>query len=243
MKHHVVTSFSPAGEKLYGVRFVETFKKHWHPSVGLAVYYEGQGNAASGADDVDLLLTDPCRSFLARHRDNAAVAGRERYPGKKWKAGLTDYNFRFDAYKFARKVFAIAHAARHNTGKLFWVDADVETHADVPVALLNDLLPDHISLCYLARPGYHSECGFVGFNLDLPETRAFLAAFEEVYAEDGFFDHSEWHDSWIFDRVVERLKPSMKAIAHNNRGQPFADSVLKTCMSHFKGKRKDRRAA
>ena len=237
----VVTSWGPKGWKLYGQRFVETFTQYWPESVRLIVYHEGTGHCPPGVRGVDLLDTEPCKSFLSRHRDNRYVRGEVPYPGTVWKRNVEGRNFRFDAYKFARKVFAIAHAAHKRSGKLFWIDGDVATTARVPETVLHDLLPDDVSLCYLARPGYHSECGFVGYNLALPVTREFLAAFERLYAADEFFQWGEWHDSWLFDRLVERFDPPVKLIPHNHRGQPFDNSpALSPYMTHLKGKRKKR---
>lgn len=236
----VVTSFSPQGYDLYGRRFIETFLRFWPQHVPLLVYYEGAENCPAKCEGVDLLETEPCRSFLARHGDNEFVKGRKQYPGRFWKHALRDYNFRFDAYKFARKIFAISHAARRAQGKLFWIDADVVTRNRVPATLMDVLLPDDIALCYLPRPGYHSECGFVGYNLEVKPTRALIAAFEKLYAWDEFLGFDEWHDSYLFDRMVERFRPTTKLIAHNDRRQPFdAAPLLIPYMTHLKGPRKE----
>ena len=240
----VVTSFSANGWGEYGRRFAETFLQYWPQSVKLTAYYEGQWHAPEHVAGVDLLDTEPCKSFLERHRHDPVVSGRAMANGQKWKPGLSVYNFRYDAYKFARKVFAIAHAARQSSGKLFWVDADVETKAVVSEDLLHHLLPDGVSICHLARPGYHSECGFVGYNLEVEPTRQLIEEFERLYSNDEFFDWSEWHDSWLFDRLIEKHKPHTFAIPHNSRGQPFAAApLLSGVFTHHKGKKKDRLAS
>lgn len=240
MRYSVVTSFGPAGWDLYGKTFVETFHKFWPPQVRLLCAWEGQAPLPDLLG-FDLLNTEPARSFLDRHKDDPMIAGRVPHPkwpwGKKWK----DYNFKFDAYKFARKAFALTTAARCiEGGKLFWLDADVCTHAPVPISLLDDVLPDGVSLSYLARPDYtHSECGFIGLNLDRHETRMFLTAFEDTYASDEFLNLKTWHDSFVFDWLVAKYLPTTYHLRHTSRAQPFDRSILGRYMTHLKGPRKN----
>ena len=232
----VVTSFSPNGYALYGKTMLHTFRGYWPAEVEIVAYVEGQ--SLPGVNCVDLLQVEACRAFLDRHAHNKVVCGRHRRKGHHWKDGAIrgGYNFRFDAYKFARKVFAIADAAKTRTGRLYWVDADCETHARVDIREVLALLPDDVALCYLARPGYHSECGFVGYNLDAGG-RAFIEAFAGVFADDSFQRFSEWHDSYVFDRMIEELKPVTRPIPHTG-GTPVEGSALGRFMRHYKGKRK-----
>lgn len=240
MRYTVVTSFGPAGWELYGRDFVDTFKQYWPEPVNLICAWEGPSPRAD-LNGFDLLETEPTRSFLRRHRDNPAIAGKAPYPNRPWGKKWKDYNFKFDAYKFARKVFALNAAARYTEdGKLYWLDGDVRTFAPVGLKLLDDVLPDSASISYLPRPDYtHSECGFMGFNLDHLETRAFLAAFENCYATDTFLEEMEtWHDSFVFDRLIERYQPQVFHVKHTSRAQPFDHSVLGQYMTHLKGRRK-----
>jgi len=238
----VVTSFSPAGHAQYGGKFLRSFKGRWPQEVALKVYHEGPCPKDVGSGEgVDLLSTEPCASFLDRHRDNPVVHGRKPAPGHAWKdsAIKARQNFRYDAYKFARKVFAVAHAARGCGGKLFWLDADIQTHAVVPAAFLHEMLPDEAGICHIARPGYHSECGFIGYNLAHAETRRFLTDFEHVYAADLFLQYREWHDSYIFDRLLERSGVNTRQIPWTQKMTPVEHSPLGKYLIHFKGTRKD----
>lgn len=235
----VVTSFSPALYEQVGHRCVESFSRYWPSDAELICYWEKCSNGLLGYDLLDL---EPCKSFLQRHEGNPVVAGKKPRDGCVWgpKARAQGYNFKFDAYKFARKVFAVAHAARCvNKGRLFWLDADIVTNAPVTEDLLKELLPDSVSLCYLPRERYHSETGFVGYNLDRQETHSFLEAFESLYALDAFMQVPQWTDSYIFDWLVAHRKPAVKHIPHNSMSQPFDDSELGSFMTHLKGKRKE----
>lgn len=225
---HVVTSFSNRGYCDYGASFLETYQKYWETP--LLVYHEG-----CLCEGVNLLETEPCKSFVERHDGDLVICGKK--PDRQWKK-LGQYNYRFDAWKFSRKVFAIAHAARRvRRGTLFWVDADIVTHRRVSSAFLESLMPN-VDICHLDRPGYYSECGFVGYNLGSELTWRFIDEFESIYANDLFRPMEEWHDSWIFDRLIDRLKPKTYKIPHTDRGQPFDNSILGHYMTHYKGNRK-----
>ncbi len=238
----VVTSFSPKGFALVGREMVQTFKRFWPDTIPLVCAYEG-AKPYEVEHGFDLLRTEPCRSFLAEYTDNPLANGTKQAEGRYWKRPGTPYNFRFDAIKFARKVFAIEQAAWPVRGKLFWVDADVVTNAPVTADFLHQLLPDDAQVCCLRRPKTYSECGFVGYNLDRAPVRDMIAAFSQEFASGAFFQHAEWHDSWIFDRMLERFAVTPTSLKHNDPAQPFDASILRTCMVHHKGPRKHARKA
>jgi hypothetical protein len=242
LRYRVVTSFGPAGWELYGENFVKSYYRYWPSEIPLICAWEGQAPARH-INGFDLLECEPARAFIERHKDDPRISGKAEHPnwpwGQKWiKKG---YNYKFDALKFARKVFAIGAASRYmEQGKLFWIDADVRTHADVPAQLLEALLPDSASVCYLPRENWqHSECGFVGFNLDRIEARAFLTEFEDMYATDRFITECPcWHDSFVFDWLMEKRKPAACHIHNTSIAQPFDHSILGRYMTHLKGARK-----
>ncbi len=233
----VVTSCSAEGWAEYGETFVRSFQKHWPKGVHLYLISEDH----LPVPYTRLQESPAAEAFLARH-DTPRANGRKRIEtdhGWTPKKIAEGYNFRYDAFRFAKKVFAIEIAAqRKRTGKLFWVDADTETFAALPEVLLYDLLPDDAALCCLDRGTYHSECGFVGYNLDHPEGFDFIRAFAALYASDEVFQLQEWHDSWVFDWLRRDLKIPTAPIAHQSRHHPFVNSVLGRFMDHKKGARK-----
>jgi hypothetical protein len=104
---------------------------------------------------------------------------------------------------------------------------------------LGQILPDSIDICYLNRGNsYHSELGFVGYNLDRPEPREFIADYERQYSHDLFLQDDSWDDCHQFDYLVKRRKPQCHLIDHNSMAQPFDNSVLGKYMTHYKGARK-----
>lgn len=239
MKTVVVTSFSPSGYEQYGQRFISTFRQFWPKSVELLVYHEGQ----RGLNGVNLLELLSCQNFLQRHRFSDEVRGQALHRPRHWKGKCEreGYNFRYDAYRFCRKVFAVEHAATTHLGaRLFWVDADVVTFDFIPEWQLSAWLPEAIGLSYLGRPvHYHSECGFVGYNLSHEQVVRFIHDFANQYREDTFKQMDEWHDSFIFDRVRERHSgiPQLD-LSSGMSGHVFVQSSLGRYMDHLKGDRK-----
>lgn len=223
---NVVTSCSKQGWDEYGARFVETYIKHWPETIPLHVVSEDAINLPPEAEGKrislwSLWLSEKASAFHQRHADNPVAHGRRAaasHLGQHKQRIKNGYNFREDACKFAKKPFAIELVANAvQRGRLFWIDADVVTFSVVPESMLINLLPQHKALCCLDRPGYHSECGFVGYNLDHPLGRPFIREFANLYASDQVFDLSEWHDSWTFDWLRNRLHIPTQRIAHSSR--------------------------
>jgi hypothetical protein len=235
----VVTSFSQRGFDAYGSRFVETFRRHWPE--GVALYVVSEDMERDGI--LDLRQHQPAAEFMARHAQNLRVHGRvERTGDVAWspKKRTEGYNFRYDAFRFAKKVFAIEMVAKEHVshGRLFWIDADVLTFADVAAEMLERMLPGDKALSCLDRAPYHSECGFVGYNLDHDFGPMFIAEFAKLYATDAFVELKEWHDSWVFDWLRQTMKVPTFSIPHYSKSHPFVNSELGRYMDHCKGSRK-----
>lgn len=244
-RHAVVTGCPEAWWERFGLRFVESFIKHWPANVELHVCRDTDGR---GPDDGRvqyhnrLKYSEGLRDFQARHALNRQAAGLEQRKGRHWKpkALAEGYNWRYDALRFSNKVFSIEMVAGLvPRGRIYWLDADVVTFAAVDPAMLDRLLPEAFALSCLDRGQYHSECGFVGYNLDHPETVPFIEAFANLYAFDGVFDLAEWHDSWVFDWLRRARNVPAHCIPHYSRHQPFVNSELGACMDHMKGGGKD----
>jgi len=241
----VVTSCSARGWKLYGERFTSTFDAYWPPEVTLYVVSEDVLPISSRGRVIvqSLSASAQATSFLERHVADLWVHGNSATPrpagvAPAWR-DRAGYSFRYDAYKFCRKVFAIDLVAGiERSGKLLWVDADALTFAPVPLSLLTSVLPDTAALSYLARERYHPECGFVGYNLSHPECLPFIQAFARLYSSDDVFALGEWHDSWVFQWLVKHRRPAAHHIPHRSQGHPFINSELGLYMDHLKGKRK-----
>ena len=244
----MVTSCSAEGWKQYGARFVESFFKHWPQDVHLFLVSEDDlaNECAKHAAAPNLTFIDMRKAigiFVERFGADPVTTGRKQLPGQRgWSPAklARSYNFRYDAARFGLKTFAIYLAACEAcTGRLFWVDADVYTFAPVKQTLLGELLPDVFALSCLDRGvTYHSECGFVGYNLGHPDTLPFIKAFSALYESGDVMRLAEWHDSWVFDWLRRERRVSTYCIPHTSKKHPFVNSLLGTCLDHPKGDRK-----
>lgn len=240
----VVTSCSAAGWEKYGRRFLETFSQFWPTDVHLYFASEDALHLPSCRQPstfIDLNTDAAAVAFLQRNISNHAANGlrsslvpaiRDKYHG---------YNFRMDAFRFSKKVFAIKMAADLvPDGRLIWLDADVVTTDPIPHTFLQTLPPLGYAIAYLSRKPYHSECGFVGYDLDHAATRPFIKEFYNTYVTDAVFKLREWNDCFVFDHLRKVMAVPSYPIPHMSITHPFVHSVLGNYMDHLKGKRKER---
>ena len=129
---------------------------------------------------------------------------------------------------------------------MIWIDADTHTHSPVSLEWLATVCPQDSLASYLGRgENYHSECGWVAYNLEHPHTRQFIQDFVNMYISDDIFKLKEWHDSYIWDQVRKRYQTENKffnlnpiADSKGLAGHPFINSELGRFMDHMKGDRK-----
>jgi hypothetical protein len=246
MKYTVITTFHDEGLKQYGQRMIDTFEQHWPADVDLVVCAENCQPRVTRTNTrvYDLLdVSANCRAFVERHRNNPLAHGQAG-PPDVWNPKKA---FRWNAVRFAYKVFSVALCANNiSSGWMIWIDADTHTHSPVPLDWLAQVCPDTAMISYLGRgEKYHSECGWVAYNLDHPETRNFIADFVGMYNTDRIFEEREWHDSYIWDVVRRRYQPGNEFFNLNPSwqdkglaGHPFINSELGRYMDHVKGERK-----
>ena len=243
----VITSFNSGGLKSYGQRMINTFESLWPQEVDLIIYAEDCQPTTSRQNTriIDLLkASKDLRDFITRHHDNPMAHGR---------AGpLNTFNpkkaFRWDAVRFSYKVFSIAHAtSSFSDGWMIWLDADTHTHSPLTLPVLENLCPNNSMISYLGRgENYHSECGWVGYNLSHPSCQEFISTFVNMYRNDDIFNFPEWHDSYVWDQIRKRyqntnyfhnLTPT-NFMGRGVAGHPFINSKLGRYMDHVKGSRK-----
>lgn len=229
---------------------IDTFERFWPADVDLVVYAE-RCSPTHTKPNVKILDLEQCcpdmQAFKHRHRDNPRARGDAgpdgRYDDKK--------QFRWDAIRFCHKVYALDHAIKQATGDwLIWLDADSKTHSPVTHDLLAQVCDSATFASYLGRgEKYHSECGWIAYNLHHPCLQAFNQRLVGLYNSDELFNYAEWHDSYLWDTVrrefqsrgeiaLKNLNPL--ADSEGKAGHPFINSVLGTVMDHMKGNRKDR---
>jgi hypothetical protein len=250
MKYTVITTFHQEGLELYGQNMINTFEQHWPDSVDLIVYAENcePHTTKSNVQVIDLLAANKSlRKFLKRHINNPeANGGRGPHNQAIWSEKKS---FKWQAVRFCYKVFATQHAAEHiNTDWLIWLDADSHTHSRVNNEFLQKVCPQEHLISYLGRTDrYHSECGWVAYNMQNPLAIQYIQHFANMYETDAIFNYKEWHDSFIWDEVRKHFRDHKGATFYNLNpepdtkglaGHPFINSELGSVMDHKKGDRK-----
>ncbi len=237
----VVTSCSKQGFEQYGRKCIESFHEFWPKDINLYIVSEDDlppPSRLAGRDAcaVSLHQSVEWAKFREVHKTDLRVSKTQRHPNKQ---------FRYDAEKFCKKVFAVQLVERSTEAtRLIWLDADTVTHAPVPVTFLNTLPPDDLAIAYLDRGQYHSECGFVGYNLSYPGTGKFITECARMYSSGDVFGLKQWHDCEVFDHVRKKTGIMCYKIPYgNNPSHPFVHSQLGQYMDHLKGLRKARGAS
>jgi len=258
MRISVVTTFHKAGYEQYGQRMIQTFIKNWPTEVNLYVYTE------------DCQVYESAPNLIVRDLHNSSselVAFKEKWKNvPKANGDVSDdpvkrrrkdagKGFKWHAIRFAHKVYSIFHCAKNcDADILIWMDADTICHSPITRKELKRMVPADTDICYLGRKGKYSECGLYSLNLNSEQTKMFLMEFQRMYdkAEAGIFQLDEWHDSFVFDRVRERM-PFLKQLdwaAHLNdlrpapgmsagEGHPLINCEWGAWLDHLKGSRKN----
>jgi len=219
---------------------LESFERHWPKNVKLVVYYEGHDPQPGWKSTSEVQFHDDWMKAIYP------------FPLMEGRFGK-QYSIQYDARQ-CRKVFIEAHAVNEFGGKVFWMDSDVITHADVPSFFLDSVLPDDKLCAFLGRDGwFHTESGFIGFNANHPLCKRFFKIYVDILRSGMIFTQKGWHDCYAFDMARQviyqqtpELKPLFKDLAEDlPRGvmHPFISSVLGSVMDHRKGNRKDTRSS
>ena len=255
----VVTTFHQPGLEKYGQRFLDSFAERVDPAIKLLVYAEDctpqiQSSNITVFDAFKVL--PKLNDFKSKWANVPYANGNiENHPARK---GRKDWQkeFKWDAVRFANKVYAVFDACERSTDWVAWMDADTFVHNDWTYEQFSDLLPDDNWITYVGRgKGSQTwpECGFYGLNLNHPVCKEFLKEFERFYedAENGMFKLVEWHDSFIFGHILNLLKTYnpdvldysaemyLREAKSGGGGHPLINTKLGQWIDHLKGARKD----
>jgi len=247
MKYTVVTTFNESGYKQYGQRMIQTFLQNWPAEVTLVVYAEDCEVAETAANLVvhDIELVSALTTFKEVWRDVPRATGDVSSDPVRAQRKDAGKGFKWDAVRFAHKVYSIFHCARSiSTDWLIWMDGDTVCHSPISLADLDRMCPPDQDLCFLGRRNKYTECGLYAMNLARPSVKVFLQLFQRYYddAEGGIFTLAEWHDSFVFDVVrkqcvLNELDWSSHLIT--GEGHPLINSDWGAWLDHLKGARKD----
>jgi hypothetical protein len=244
-KFSVVTTFNNKGYQDYGQRMIETFLNTWPSDVSLLVYAENchVTQHAPNLMVIDLEKASPDLCTFKQQWQHVPMANgdvsTDPVRSKRRDAGK---GFKWDAVRFAHKVYAIFAAARYcKSDWLIWMDADMVCHSEITTEYLNRMISNDYDLCFLGRTGKYTECGLYAINIGSSTGRQFLKKFQELYDQGDIFALDEWHDSFVFDHVrslvpVRELNWS-EGIVHGE-GHPLINTSWGGYLDHLKGDRK-----
>ena len=247
MKYTVCTTFNAAGYTKYGRRMIQTFLQNWPTEVQLVVYAEDCAvqESAPNLQVLDLNTASPeLVAFKNTWRDVPKANGNVSTDPEKARRRDAGKGFKWDAVRFAHKVYAIFHCAKTvQTDWLLWMDADTVCHSPITVSEINQMCPSRVDLCFLGRKYKYTECGLYAMNLTSPATKVFLKKFQQAYdnAENGIFKLDEWHDSFVFDAVRQStslLELDWSGDLITGEGHPLINSKWGAYLDHLKGDRK-----
>jgi hypothetical protein len=252
----VVTTFHEAGLKSYAQRMINTFCENWPQEVKLYLYPEQCNPRVPDHGRIMLTSLDDVAELTAFKKQwhnvpkaNGDVS-TDPVRSKRKDAGK---GFKWDAVRFAHKVYAIFDCARTaDADILIWMDADTVCHSPITMLQLENLCPLSFDLGYLGREAKYSECGLYSLTLTSPIVKDFLKAFQQAYddAENGIFKLDEWHDSFVFDAVRKTVQLNelnwsehlydLRPGPRNSvgEGHPLINSEWGAYLDHLKGDRK-----
>ena len=151
------------------------------------------------------------------------------------------YNYNYDLFKFCRKVFAQAAAAKYALAEgydfLYWLDGDVRFKKDIPSELPEQLL--ELAFCgFLGRQGYHLEAGIVGWKVNHPLAEMFWDIYTRMYLDGSILSAKGFHDCWALEASLKQIKAPVRnwtPYFMGVNGQPMMVSPWAEYAFHLKG--------
>ena len=256
----VVTTFHPDGMRTYGQRFLDSFAQRVDKRIKLLCYVEDCMPVNPDPRQIEIIdarvALPKLNAFKAKWKDVPKANG---IPPAEIKARRPrDWNkkFKWDAVRFANKTYAVYDACTRSKDWCVWMDADTFVHSNWTYEQFKELLPETAYITYVGRgKGSQTwpECGFYGMNLNDGVCQDFLAEFERVYedADNGIFLLEEWHDSFVFGNIINRMKftsPNvldysaemyLREAKTGGGGHPLINTKLGKWIDHMKGDRKN----
>ena len=242
-----VTSFSEGGYHEYAKNMLESVVDKWNPKeFKLVAYYH----------DFDIESVSPPMADNIEYRNLNDVEEMLEYRERMkfhdgTEGGKMQYNWRLDAIKWCHKVYAMTDLAfeimeqdDHETW-MIWLDADTVTTKRLDVKQFKKWLPEKADLVHLGRTDAdYSETSFMGFNLGIHNTCSLLADLRGAYTIGEVVAYREWHDGFIFERLLNIYKAHGMVTNNLSEGvkglAAFAQSPLSEYFDHFKGNLKSK---
>ena len=244
-----VTSFNETLFENNSYKFLESIIDKWEPSIKLNCYTHNlklENYTIPNYQHITFSSLHDIEDYETFHNTFRKHNGTE---GK-----TIDYNWKLDALKWSNKVFALTEAAFNLTaehdlhpttthlGWLIWIDSDSYTLKRMTKKDILSLLPEGADVvCLECSEQEYNEGTFIAFNLKSRATIDLLGDFRGAYISGEIFNYREWHDSFIFTRLITLYKAhGLKVLnlgmnADTTNKTAFEQSPLSPMFLHFKG--------
>lgn len=225
-----VTTFSPEGYEKYAHKCVSSLSKHFPGKI--VAYVESDIPPAEKVEQRDFYSIPGVNEYLKR---------LERQPRADGNSA-NEYDYRYDAVKFCRKVFA-QDAVFDESDLVFWFDADCVIHSDIPESFLRGLM-DGVAVAFMGRgkindPFSYTETGWVGFNTKHEDFKKFRENYLPYFTTGRIFSQLKgWHDCIAFDHARNGVKGRNLSPNASGIGAVIQSTPLAKYMTHNKGNRK-----
>ena len=213
-----ITSFHPEKQP-YGLRCLKSLTEFFPGRI--VAYVEG---------DLEFPSVD-VRDFFSIAGASDYLKKVERVSGANGDTGR-GYDYRLDASKFCRKVFA-QDAVFGEDEYVFWFDADTVVLKPIPPQFLEGLVKEH-PFAYLGRKNY-TETGWLGFNTKHSQFGNFKSKYLSCFTSGRIFQQREWHDCIAFDLARQGIKGNDLSPKGEAMGHVLLKSVLAPYLEHCKG--------
>lgn len=255
----VVTTFHQGGLDLYAQRFLNSFAERVDKRIKLIAYAEDCEPQNPDPEQITILTQEAALPKLVKFKEQwkgipKANGDISQDPILSCRKD-SNKKFKWDAVRFANKVYAVFDACERSSDWCVWMDADTFVHSDWSYEQFLELLPSTSWITYVGRgKGSQTwpECGFYGMNLNNVVCQEFLQEFERMYndANGGIFQLAEWHDSFVFGHILENFKKTspnvldysaemyLREAKSGGGGHPLINSKLGQWIDHMKGDRK-----
>ena len=253
----VITSFSDKGFTQYGKAFIDSFVSNWplkKGSLDLRCFYhstfplkEGvplwDGKELEHLDKVAYTSLDQLE-WLTSIKETFLSSYAQRNPNCN---GVIPWQH--DVVKFINKVAALGWVLNdedvvNHYDWVIWLDADTKTISKVSKTFISkQLLDSDADIIRLGRrDANYSETSFVAFKVT-PNVVNFVKRLVGVYATHDYYNYTEYHDGFVFERLLNQAilseELAVKNISPEAKGlDAFHQSPLKEIMTHDKGNKK-----
>ena len=245
----VVTTFHEPGLVSYGQRMLDTFSKQVDKRIKLVCYAENCNPVNPDPEQIKIINQKHLQhllKFKETWKDIPKANGKCPWPERRPRDWHKE--FKWDAVRFANKVYAVFDAYYQNKEDLIvWMDADTVCHSPISYEKFESFFKPRTWISYLGRAHKWPECGFYGIRKSVPGGNEFIAEFKRVYddADNGIFRMEEWHDSFVFNEVLKGMRhqyPDINDLSGHlvkGEGHPMINTELGAYFDHLKGDRKD----